>query len=142
MTEGTPPSARVSLRTDPDHPDTDCRGRTYAIPFDPVWNAALEIASGGLSRWTTANADDQSGRIEARVEGLMIKMPATVRIAVTLDSNGQTRVDMTVSPDRSGTDLGAGRRRLRRFFRELDSRSGATAATILDPRSRPQTEVG
>lgn len=131
-----PAAGRSTLRTDADRADADLRGRTYAIPFDVVWTAALALASGGLPRWTLASADDQTGRIDARVVGVMVKMPATVRVAITLDFNAQTRVDLTVTPDRRGPDLGAARRRVRRFIRALDGGINASPATILDGRSR------
>lgn len=134
MTEGR--KAHVATQsTNPDHADGALRGRTYAIPFDRVWNAAIGLASGGLSRWTLLDSDDQTGRIEANVRGLMLKMPATIRIRITLDGNAQTRVDVDSTPERSGTDLGAARRRIRRFIASLDQTLGANSANILDART-------
>jgi hypothetical protein len=57
-----------------------------------------------------------------------------IRVAVGLDQNGQTRVDM-VSASRMGRgDLGMNARRIRKFFRVLDRKVGAGPRTILDPR--------
>ena len=134
MTEGRKARAATQM-TNPDHPDGELRGRTYAIPFDTVWNAAVGLVSGGLSRWTLLDSDDQAGRIEAVVNGLVLKMPATIRIRITLDANAQTRVDVDSTPESSGTDLGAARRRIRRFIASLDRALDANSANTLDART-------
>ncbi len=141
MTDGRVQTA-TTQRTDPDHADRELRGRTYAIPFDTVWNAGLGIASGGLSRWSLVDSDDQAGRIEARVVGVMFKMPATVRVMITLDKNAQTRVDLDSTPNGSALDLGAARRRIRRFIRELDQCVGASSANTLEARTRAEAAIG
>ena len=51
--------------TSPDERDPRLRGRTYAIPFDRVWEAARALASGGLRRWQIIESDDYEGVIRA-----------------------------------------------------------------------------
>lgn len=119
--------------TNPAHADPRLRGRTYAIPFDRVWNACLELADGGLPRWWVARSDDQRGVIEARQKTLVFRFIDDVRIFVGLDNNAQTRVDM-ISRSRKGRgDLGTNARRIHRFLRALDERLDATPREILDP---------
>ena len=78
--------------TDPRSPDARLRGRTYAISFDRVWNASLELSGGQLPRWSVASADDGEGIIRARVRARVLRRVDDVRIEVILDKNGQTRV--------------------------------------------------
>ena len=49
--------------TRPDSPDPRLRGRTYAIPFDQVWNAALLVAEEDMRGWEVESWDDRSGTI-------------------------------------------------------------------------------
>lgn len=125
--------SRNQARTDPEHPDTSLRGRTYAIPFSKVWKAARDLASGELQGWALHEADEDTGvlRAECRVFLLHDRDEAVVRIS--LDENGQTRVDMTSHSRAGRRDLGRNARRIRRFFLLLDRKIGAGHGTILDP---------
>lgn len=109
--------------TEPEHVDPRLRGRTYAVPFDRVWRAALDIASGGIRRWTVLESDDDAGVIRARAGRLLGGDPADVTITIVLDQDAQTRVDARSASAGRGPDLGANARRIARFFRELDERS-------------------
>ncbi|MCK5650741.1 MAG: DUF1499 domain-containing protein, partial [Gemmatimonadetes bacterium] len=80
--------------TDPHSEDHRLRGRTYAIPFDRVWRIALKLAAADLRGWTVTHADDESGVIRAEAKTLVLRWMDDVRIDVTLDENGQTRVDL------------------------------------------------
>jgi hypothetical protein len=98
--------------------DPRLRGRTYAVPFDRVWGAALTLA-GRLRGWTVLHADDIEGviRVEARTP---LRFVHDVEIRVGLDANAQTRVDL-VSASRTGkADLGKNARRIGKFLRALD----------------------
>lgn len=119
--------------TNPAHTDPRLRGRTYAISFDRVWNACTELAGGGLRRWWVARADDQRGVIDARQKTMVLRRVDDVRIYVSLDNNGQTRVDVTSRSRTKRGDLGTNARRVYRFFRALDRKLEATPAQILDP---------
>lgn len=119
--------------TNPAHTDPRLRGRTYAIPFDRVWNACMELAGGGLPRWWIARADDQRGVIDARQKTFVFRFIDDVRIYVSLDNNGQTRVDMASRSRKGRADLGTNARRIHRFFRALDRHLEATPRQILDP---------
>ena len=124
--------------TDPRADDWRLRGRTYAIPFDRVWNAALGLCGGELPRWSIVTADDREGIIRARAHTRVFRRPHDVRVTIGLDENGQTRVDVaSILIDRK-RDLGANARRIHRFVAELDVKLGATAAQILDGARRPQ----
>lgn len=106
--------------TAPDDPDPRLRGRTYPIPFDQVWQAALELTKGGLRGWRLLEADDYEGEIHAEAQSMMMRRVDDVRIHIYLDADAQTRVDMA-SKSRSGVaDLGTNARRIARFFRMLD----------------------
>lgn len=110
------------------HEDPALRGRTYAIPFDTVWNTALDLAEGGISRWVVVRYDDGAGVIRAEVRPLLWGENADVLIRIGLDRNAQTRVDAVSSSRGEKSDWGASRRRLDRFFRAMDRR--------LDPSGR------
>jgi hypothetical protein len=118
--------------TDPGSPDPRLRGRTYAIPFDRVWTAAVEIADGGMRGWRLVRSDDVSGVLEAEAIRFLPRRVNHVRVRVGLDENGQTRVDAQLAEGGDSFALGGNRRRLLRFMRTLDKRLGATSAQILD----------
>lgn len=122
-----------TARTSPECADPDLAGRTYTIPFDPVWNAALRLAAGGLRGWQVISADDELGVIRADIRGRILPLEANVLIAVTLDPDAQTRVDMSALGNHRGGDLGANRRRIRRFFRALDRDLAVRPGQILEP---------
>jgi len=127
----------TQARTFPTSPDPRLRGRTYAIPFDRVWTAALSLAGGGLARWEVVDDDDQTGIIRAVATTWPRGKEDDVRIQVGLDPNGQTRVDV-VSTARDGKrDLGRNARRIGSFLRKLDARLDAGPAQILDPTHMP-----
>lgn len=119
--------------TDPAAKHRDLRGRTYAIPFETVWSAALALASGGLPRWRVARADDQEGIIEAESTTLVFRFVDDVRVEIGLDENAQTRVDVHSASRVGRGDLGRNARTIRRFARALDRAVGATPALVLDP---------
>jgi hypothetical protein len=119
-------------RTDPGSPDRRQRGRTYAIPFDRVWKAVVDIAGRGLRGSKVVHADDVSGVLEARVVTTLTRRVHHLRVRVGLDANGQTRVDAQLTESVGSFSLGGNRRRLRRFMAVLDERLGATSAQILD----------
>jgi hypothetical protein len=119
--------------TRPGHPDHSLRGRTYAIPFAKVWAAAVELASGGLRGWSLVEADEDRGVLLAESTTLLFRFVDDVRIEISLDENGQTRVDMASASRVGKADLGQNARRIRKLFRALDRRVGAGPGTILDP---------
>lgn len=104
--------------TAPTAADPRLRGRTYAIPFEDVWQAALRLAAGGLPRWSLRSHDDGAGVIHAQARGLTGVIHGIV-IRIVLDDDAQTRVDAEAVAEGS-RDLGAARRRLIRFFTALD----------------------
>lgn len=115
------------------HLDPSLRGRTYAIPFARVWAAAVELASGGLRGWTLVEADEDLGTFKAESKTQVFRFVDDVELRMSLDENGQTRVDMTSASRVGRGDLGKNARRIRGFFRALDRRIGAGPKTILDP---------
>ena len=122
-----------SARTSPDSDDTALTGRTYAIPFDPVWRVALGLASGGLKGWKLVSADDQLGVIRADVRSSLLALEANVLVSVILDPNGQTRVDMSAMGNHRGGDLRVNYRRVKHFFRSLDRSLDVRPGQILEP---------
>ena len=106
--------------TAPSAEDPRLQGRTYAIPFEDVWQAALALVDGGLRGWALREADDQEGIIRGTAQGLTRRFRSSITVRITLDANAQTRVD-ALSASRTGRyDLGTNARRLHKFFRALD----------------------
>lgn len=106
--------------TSPRARDPRLRGRTYAIPFEDVWQSTTTLVGGGLNRWELLEADDQEGIIRGVARGRFERSGSAVTIRITLDANAQTRVD-ALSASRVGrADLGANARLIRRYFRALD----------------------
>jgi hypothetical protein len=110
---------RGFVETTRDASDPLLRGRTYAVPFEDVWQAALKLTAGGLSRWSRHDADDDEGVILASSASLAGAIH-DIMVRVTLDENAQTRVDASAQARKPLTNFGRSRRRLRRFFRALD----------------------
>ena len=102
------------------HEDARLRGRTYAIPFEDVWNAAQFLASVHLRGWRIVSADDETGVITAEAKRLFSKKIDDVVVRVSLDENAQTRVDARASARQGRGDWGRSARRLNRFFHALD----------------------
>jgi hypothetical protein len=118
----------VGARTAAEAADPRLRGRTYAVPFDPVWRAATALLDGGLRRTTLRTADDIAGHLEADSFTLLRRRPLDVHVSVTLDQDAQTRVDAAVAIGGRGPDFGAAVRFIDLFFRRLD-------AALRSPRS-------
>lgn len=124
---------RNSAETDPHSLDGRLVGRTYAIPFDAVWHAALTLADGGIRGWNLASSNDQTGSIRAESTTLVLRFVDDVRVHIGLDENGQTRVDVRSASRRGSGDLGRNRRTVGKFLRRLDRRLDARPEQILDP---------
>ncbi len=120
---------RVDVRTARTHEDERLRGRTFAIPFEDVWQAALALADGAQRGWTMVSADDQDGIITAEVHRRFPAATDRVILRIGLDADAQTRVDAEaaawgdtrLSPHRTA-------KHVIRFFRALDSMVQHTAA--------------
>ncbi|MCI0437350.1 MAG: DUF1499 domain-containing protein [Gemmatimonadetes bacterium] len=100
--------------------DPRLRGRTYAVPFEEVWQAALTLTRNRLRGWRLRSADDLAGIINAVSKSRLLGSIHDVKIRVSLDKNAQTRIDARSASRTSRADLGANARRLVRFFRALD----------------------
>jgi hypothetical protein len=124
--------------TDPSAEDPRLLGRTYAIPFENVWQAAKALASGGLKGWTLWVADDQEGLMEASLGQVMFLKAADVRIEIGLDENAQTRVDLSAVSRTERGDLGRSRRAVGRFLERLDKALDASPGQILDASRRSE----
>jgi hypothetical protein len=123
--------------TDPNSEDERLLGRTYAIPFENVWQAAKRLASGELEGWTLWVADDQAGLMEASLRPFLFLKAADVRIEIVLDENAQTRVDLTSASRTERGDLGRSRRAIGRFLDRLDEVLEAQPSQILDASRSP-----
>jgi uncharacterized protein (DUF1499 family) len=110
---------RNVAETGADADDPRLVGRTYAIPFERVWQAALAIARK-KRLWRITEEDDQEGLIRLEATTPIFRFVDDVTIHVTLDENAQTRVDMRSASRRGVGDLGKNPRRVGRFFRALD----------------------
>ena len=119
--------------TRPDAEDPRLRGRTYAIPFEQVWPAALSLAAE-FPRWSVLRADDHSGEIVAEASTLVFHFVDDVTIRILLDPDAQTRVDLESRSRKGRADLGVNARRIARFLRKLDQRLDARPAKILASR--------
>jgi hypothetical protein len=123
--------------TDPSSPDARLAGRTYAIPFERVWNAAVGLAKEGMRGWSVGSADDLSGLIIASTISRYAGVRGDVRVKIRLDENGQTRVDMTSRSRNERPSLGRHRRAIGRFLDRLDERLEARPGQILDATIEP-----
>jgi uncharacterized protein (DUF1499 family) len=112
-------------------------GRTYAIPFEQVWNSAVSLAKEGMPGWTVSSADDLAGFIIASTATRILSIRDDVRIRIGLDQNGQTRVDVSSRSRTERASLGRHRRAIARFLDRLDRRLDARPGRILDPTRPP-----
>lgn len=124
--------------TEPEHPDARLRGRTYAVPFEHVWRAAVTLADGGLSRWSLLSADDYEGILHAKAHTLVRKRVSDVTVRISLDQDAQTRVDARSASREGRVDFGLNARRLARFFKHLDARVEEARRALV--RQRQQRE--
>lgn len=126
-------------RTHPEHRDRRLRGRRYAIPFQVVWDRVRLLADGsgpdGLRGWRRVRADEQAGVLEAESTTPLLRFVDDVRLTVTLDADGQTRVQGESRSRVGRADLGTNARRLHRFFRSLDQELEAAGWPTATPRS-------
>ncbi len=117
--------------TDPWSTDSRLTGRTYAIPYDHVWSACLEIVEQSRG-WTLLQANDLDGFIRVRCQSLVFKFMDDLEVRVRLDQNAMTRVDLKSRSRKGRLDFGVNTRRIGRFIRRLDRRLGAGEGKILD----------
>ena len=123
--------------TDPASPDARLVGRTYAIPFELVWNSAVGLARGGMRGWTVSSADDLTGVIIASTATRVFAIRDDVRVRIGLDQNGQTRVDLSCKSRTERASLGRHRRAIARFLDRLDRQLDARPGRIIDPTRPP-----
>ncbi len=128
---------RNTAETDPHARDPRLRGRTYAIPFERVWRAALALVDGGLTRWTLVEADDEEGTIHAESKTLVFRFVDDVHVEIGLDENGQTRVDVRSASRVGKADLGRNPRTIGTFLKRLDQALDAGPGQILDATREP-----
>jgi len=126
-----------TARTDPHAEDPRLHGRTYAIPFERVWYAALGLADGGLRGWRVMRADDEAGTIQAESRTPVFRFVDDVDVEVGLDANGQTRVDLRSASRVGKADLGRNPRTIGRFLTRLDRALDARPDQILDATRAP-----
>ncbi len=105
--------------------DPMLRGRTYAVPFERVWQAALSVARGGLEGWRVRSEDDLAGIINAESKSRILGRIHDVKIRVSLDPDAQTRIDARSASRTHRADLGANARILSEYFDALDRKLGA-----------------
>lgn len=118
------------ISTDPERHGDELGGRTYSIPFDRVWRAALAVAAD--RDWTVTSDDGTEGRIVAEALSPIRRKTDDIEIRIGLDDDGQTRVDMSAGPRQGRFDLGRNRRRIRRLIRGLDQ-------ALADPDPKPSS---
>jgi hypothetical protein len=117
-------------------PGSVAPGRTYAIPFDAVWKAALALADGGFEGWHLQGADDGRGVIRARREGALLRKEIEVHIGIGLDENAQTHVELEARPS-GRSDPRMGRRTMAMFMDRLDAALDAVGTPIGDAPCAP-----
>lgn len=113
--------------TDEEASDPRLRGRTYAVPFAHVWDAALQIARQTRG-WTVTESDPRAGEIVAVAQTRLWKFTDDVWIRISLDEDAQTRVDLTSASRKGSADLGTNARRIARFLHALDRRLGGNGS--------------
>jgi hypothetical protein len=100
--------------------DVRLQGRTYAIPFEDVWQGTLRLVRGKLRGWSLEFADDREGVVNALVRSPLKWLQGVVEIRIVLDHDAQTRVDASSTTPEIFHDFGINARRLGRFFTRLD----------------------
>jgi hypothetical protein len=105
--------------TDDEASDPRLRAREYAVPFAAVWQAALAIADRTRG-WTLIASDPVKGEIVAEARTAVWGFVDDVWIRISLDEDGQTRVDVTSASRKGSADLGTNARRIARFLHALD----------------------
>lgn len=107
--------------TDPAADDPRLRGRVYAIPYAEVWSAAVGLAESS-SGWTVLSTDARAGEIQAEARTRAFSFVDDVWVRLSLDRQGQTRVDVASSSRVGRADFGTNARRIARFLHALDAR--------------------
>jgi uncharacterized protein (DUF1499 family) len=108
----------------PEYPDV--LPRTYAIPRDRVWDAALH-AVDRLPRWSLVSSRPESGEIVAEARTVVLRFVDDVRIHI--ESTDAGTIVKAKSASRVGRgDFGQNARNLRTFFKELDRQMMGGAA--------------
>jgi hypothetical protein len=110
----------TAVRTGEGAADPRLRGRTYAIPFEDVWQATLRLVRGRLRGWSLEFADDREGVVNALVAAPLRRLHGVVEVRISLDPDAQTRVDASAATPAAYHDLGINARRLHRLFQALD----------------------
>ena len=111
----------TTSRTSADATDRRLVGRTYAIPFAQVWEAALDLVRGELPRWHARWWDEEEGVIHALTRGRLSRRTSDVVIRIRLDVQAQTRVDLrSTSRSRGLGDFGSNTRLIGTFIGALD----------------------
>ena len=128
----------TSVRTGPGAGDPRLRGRTYAIPFEDVWQGTLRLVRGKLRGWSLEFADDREGVVNALVSSRLKWLHGVVEVRVGLDADAQTRVDATSATPDVFHDFGTNARRLRKFFQGLDREAAREQQRRLPDPARPR----
>jgi uncharacterized protein (DUF1499 family) len=110
-----------SAQTRENAEDPRLRGRTYMVPFAKVWDEIIDMIDNH-PRWGLLRADEGSGLIHAEARTLIFSFVDDVRFKLKLDHNALTRVDMWSASRKGKGDLGTNKRRIARFYRQLDRR--------------------
>lgn len=118
--------------TDVSAADPKLRGRTYAIPFDEVWKAAVTVSRKRMRGWSVLYRDDRSGVIVAEALTLLLRSKDDIRISIQLDENGQTRVDLRAASQQRKRDWGRNLRRVSKFLLCLDNELAVSPEHILN----------
>ena len=105
--------------TQPESDDPRLRGRSYAVPFARVWNAALIVAQRTRG-WTIVTSDPRAGEIVAEARTPVWNFTDDVWVRLSLDEDGLTRVDLASASRKGSADLGTNARRIARFLHALD----------------------
>ncbi|UCF18309.1 MAG: DUF1499 domain-containing protein [Gemmatimonadota bacterium] len=110
-----------TAQTSEDSADHRLRGRTYLVAYATVWDEIIAMIES-RPLWKLLHADEASGSIHAEARTLVFRFVDDVRIKLKLDRDALTRVDMWSGSRVGNADLGANRRRIARFFKDLDRR--------------------
>ena len=133
MTDLLPRSSGCGAATRLDHEDPTLRGRRYAIPYQLVWVEAVRLVNSRSPRWSLLEANDQTGCLRAESTSVLFHLVDDVEIRIHLDSDAQTRVDLTSRSRWGKWDLGVNARRIRHFLRDLDSQLRPRPNVVLPP---------
>lgn len=108
-------------------PSGGSEAHLYMVPFDRVWRAASALL-GPERGWTVLSADPHAGSIIAERSSAILRRRLRLRLTISLDELGATRVEAVFLRRNSDQVASRGRFLAARILRRLDRALAADAS--------------